>query len=148
MPGQPRTPGKGSRPAGDSGTPATPFGPPRRYETFVGMHVPKEIRAEAAALIDHHALGLWKPNDADRRAAVALYRFLETGQPLTGEQIRSALAHAETSADADERLLKLLAETAGLLDEGPAAEAPAGRDAVDHVCLLLDALALSRPAGR
>ncbi|PBC86801.1 hypothetical protein SAMN05428945_5624 [Streptomyces sp. 2224.1] len=112
------------------------------------MHVPEEIRAEAAALIDHHALGLWKPNDADRRAAVALYRFLETGQPLTGEQIRSALAHAETAADADERLLKLLRETAGLLDEGPAAESPAGRDAVDHVCLLLDAVALSRPAGQ
>ncbi|MGW9434032.1 hypothetical protein ACWHA1_39715, partial [Streptomyces decoyicus] len=63
------------------------------------MHVPEEIRAEAAALIDHHALGLWKPHDADRRAAVALYRFLETGQPLTGEQIRSVLAHAEPAAD-------------------------------------------------
>ncbi|MFF8784922.1 hypothetical protein [Streptomyces sp. NPDC015125] len=112
------------------------------------MHVPEEIRAEAAALIDHHALGLWKPNDADRRAAVALYRFLETGQPLTGEQIRSALAHAETAADADARLLKLLQETAGLLDEGPAAEAPAARDAVDHVCLLLDALALARLTGQ
>ena len=72
------------------------------------MHVPEEIRAEAAALIDHHALGLWKPNDADRRAAVALFRFLETGLPLTGEQIRSALAHEEPAADMNERLRDLL----------------------------------------
>ncbi|MEU8996360.1 hypothetical protein AB0952_30620 [Streptomyces caniferus] len=112
------------------------------------MHVPEEIRAEAAALIDHHALGLWKPNDADRRTAVALYRFLETGQPLTGEQIRSTLAHAETAAAVTERLLKLLRGTAGLLDDATAAEGPAGRDAVDHVCLLLDALALSRLTGQ
>lgn len=112
------------------------------------MHVPEEIRAEAAALIDHHALGLWKPNDADRRAAVALFRFLETGLPLTGEQIRSALAHAEPSAGLHERLLKLLQETAGLLDDAPVAESSAGRDAVDHVCLLLDALALSAHSGQ
>ncbi|MFI9354947.1 hypothetical protein [Streptomyces lydicus] len=110
------------------------------------MHVPEEIRAEAAALIDHHALGLWKPNDADRRAAVALFRFLETGQPLTGEQVRSVLAHAEPADNATERLLQLLRMSAALLDDTPAAESPVGRDAVDHVCLLLDALALSRPA--
>ncbi|MGW7574833.1 hypothetical protein [Streptomyces sp. NPDC054765] len=112
------------------------------------MHVPEEIRAEAAALIDHHALGLWKPHEADRRAAVALYRFLETGQPLTGGKIRSVLVHAEPAADVTERLLKLLQGTAGLLDDAAVAEAPAGRDAVDHVCLLLDALALSRLTGR
>lgn len=109
------------------------------------MHVPEEIRAEAAALIDHHALGLWKPNDADRRAAVALFRFLETGQPLTGQQIRSVLAHAEPTNGASEQLLKLLRMTAGLLDAPQSADSPAGRDAVDHVCLLLDALALARP---
>ncbi|MCR8573898.1 hypothetical protein [Streptomyces sp. Isolate_219] len=112
------------------------------------MHVPEEIRAEAAALIDHHALGLWKPNDADRRAAVALFRFLETGLPLTGEQIRSVLAHTEPAAAMTERLLNLLRGTAGLLDDAPVAEGPAGRDAVDHVCLLLDALALSRRSDR
>lgn len=112
------------------------------------MHVPEEIRAEAAALIDHHALGLWKPRDADRRAAVALYRFLETGQPLTGEQIRSALAHPEPAADMDERLRELLHKAAALLDDAAAAEGPDGRDAVDHVCLLLDALALAELTGR
>ncbi|MGW7020357.1 hypothetical protein ACWGGS_13555 [Streptomyces decoyicus] len=112
------------------------------------MHVPEEIRAEAAALIDHHALGLWKPHDADRRAAVALYRFLETGQPLTGEQIRSALAHEEPAADMNERLRELLHGTAGLLDDAAVAESPDGRDAVDHVCLLLDALALAALTGR
>ncbi|MCX4638798.1 MULTISPECIES: hypothetical protein [Streptomyces] len=112
------------------------------------MHVPEEIRAEAAALIDHHALGLWKPNDADRRAAVALFHFLETGLPLTSEQIRSALAHTEPAADLTGRLLDLLRGTAGLLDDAQVAESPAGRDAVDHVCLLLDALALSRLTGR
>ncbi|MFG2140014.1 hypothetical protein [Streptomyces sp. NPDC048650] len=112
------------------------------------MHVAQEIRAEAVALIDHHALGLWKPDDADRRAAVALFRFLETGLPLNGEQIRSALAHAEPPAGGSERLLALLRATAGLLDETAAADGPAGRDAVDHVCLLLDALALARPAGQ
>ncbi|MEU5211645.1 hypothetical protein [Streptomyces sp. NPDC020742] len=110
------------------------------------MHVPEEIRAEAAALIDHHARGLWKPSDADRRTAVALFRFLETGLPLTGEQLRSALAHAEPSDGATERLLQLLRMTAGLLDDAPAAEGADGRDAIDHVCLLLDAMALSRPA--
>ncbi|MFI6768471.1 hypothetical protein [Streptomyces sp. NPDC050355] len=110
------------------------------------MHVPEEIRAEAAGLIDHHALGLWKPHDADRRIAVALFRFLETGLPLTGEQVRSVLAHAEPADGASERLLMLLRMTAGLLDDAPAADSPTGRDAVDHVCLLLDALALSRPA--
>ncbi|MGP8296899.1 hypothetical protein ACTPOK_02805 [Streptomyces inhibens] len=112
------------------------------------MHVAEEIRAEAAALIDHHALGVWKPNDADRQAAVALFRFLETGLPLTGEQIRSVLAHAQPSDGTGERLLRLLLMTAGLLDDTQLAEGPAGRDAVDHVCLLLDALALSRPADR
>jgi hypothetical protein len=111
------------------------------------MHVPEEIRAEAAALIDHHALGLWKPNDADRRAAVALFRYLETGRPLTGEQIRSVLDHAGPATDASEALLALLRGTAVLLDEPDVAEAPAGRDAVDHVCLLLDALALARTTG-
>ncbi|UZJ32887.1 hypothetical protein [Streptomyces endophytica] len=110
------------------------------------MHVPEEIRADAAALIDHHALGRWKPNDADRRVAVAVFRFLETGLPLTGEQIRSALAHPASADPVDERLVRLLHGTATLLDDTPVADAPAGRDAVDHVCLLLDALALSRPA--
>ncbi len=123
-----------------------PYGPAMRYETFLGMHVPEEIRAEATGLIDHHALGLWKPHDADRRIAVALFRFLETGLPLTGEQVRSVLAHAEPADGASERLLKLLRMTAGLLDDAPAADSPTGRDAVDHVCLLLDALALARPA--
>ncbi|MFE1177477.1 hypothetical protein [Streptomyces sp. NPDC058773] len=112
------------------------------------MHVPEEIRAEAAALIDHHALGLWKPNDADRRTAVALFHFLETGLPLTGEQLRSALAHPAPAAEMSERLRELLRGTAGLLDDAPVAEGPAGRDAVDHVCLLLDALALSRLGDR
>ncbi|MFE9142133.1 hypothetical protein [Streptomyces tubercidicus] len=112
------------------------------------MHVPEEIRAEAAALIDHHALGQWKPNDADRRAAVALFHFLETGLPLTGEQIRSALARTEPAAGLSERLREMLRATAELLDDAAEAEAPAGRDAVDHVCLLLDALALSRLADR
>ncbi|MEU8684021.1 hypothetical protein [Streptomyces sp. NPDC048611] len=112
------------------------------------MHVPEEIQAEAAALIDHHALGQWKPNDADRRAAVALFHFLETGLPLTGEQIRSALAHPAPAAEMNERLRELLRGTAGLLDDPAQAEGPAGRDAVDHVCLLLDALALSRLTGR
>jgi len=130
------------------GAPLLADSPPGRYETFVGMHVPEEIRAEAAALIDHHALGLWKPNDADRRAAVALFHFLETGLPLTSEQIRSALAHTEPAADLTGRLLDLLRGTAGLLDDAQVAESPTGRDAVDHVCLLLDALALSRLTGR
>ncbi|MFE2226605.1 hypothetical protein [Streptomyces kronopolitis] len=112
------------------------------------MHVPEEIRTEAAALIDHHALGLWKPSDADRRAAVSLYRFLETGVPLTSEQIRAALAHAEPPAGLHERLLTLLDGTARLLDDAAVADSPAGRDAVDHVCLLLDALALSRLSGQ
>ncbi|MFJ6752624.1 MULTISPECIES: hypothetical protein [unclassified Streptomyces] len=111
------------------------------------MHVPEEIRAEAAALIDHHALGLWKPNDADRRAAVALFRYLETGRPLTGEQIRSVLDHAGPTSDASEDLLGLLRGTAGLLEDADVADGPAGRDAVDHVCLLLDALALARTTG-
>ncbi|MEV0375135.1 hypothetical protein AB0I10_36095 [Streptomyces sp. NPDC050636] len=115
------------------------------------MHVsdeirPEEIRAEATALIDRHALGTWKPNGADRRAAVALFRFLETGQPLSGEQIRSALSPAESVAGASDGLLHLLRGTAGLLDEPHAADSRDGRDAVDHVCLLLDALALSRPS--
>ncbi|MEU9111497.1 hypothetical protein AB0D04_06835 [Streptomyces sp. NPDC048483] len=111
------------------------------------MHVADEIRAEAVALIDHHALGVWKPNDADRHAAVALFRFLETGLPLTGEQIRSVLVHTGPLAGASESLLGLLRSTAGLLDETTVADGPAGRDAVDHVCLLLDAVALARPAG-
>lgn len=42
----------------------------------------------------------------------------------------------------------MLRATAELLDDAAEAEAPAGRDAVDHVCLLLDALALSRLADR
>ncbi|GAB7029367.1 hypothetical protein JCM4914_08280 [Streptomyces platensis subsp. malvinus] len=129
-----------------SGTVPAAYAPAGRYETFVGMHVPEEIRAGAAALIDHHALGRWQPNDADRRVAVALFRCLETGLPLTGEQIRSALAHPEPAHPADERLVRLLHGTAALLDDGPVADGPAGRDAVDHVCLLLDALALSRPS--
>ncbi|MEU9123975.1 hypothetical protein AB0C96_29610 [Streptomyces sp. NPDC048506] len=112
------------------------------------MHVPEEIRAEAAALIDHHALGPWKPDDADRRVAVALFRHLETGLPLTGEEIRSVLRDAEPSNGDGARLLELLRMTAGLLDDAATADGPAGRDAVDHVCLLLDALALSRPAGQ
>ncbi|MFJ9419910.1 hypothetical protein ACIRPT_38005 [Streptomyces sp. NPDC101227] len=112
------------------------------------MHVAEEIRAEAVALIDHHALGLWKPSDADRRAAVSLFRFLETGLPLNGEQIRSALVAAEPSPGVSESLLGLLRATAALLDETTVADGPAGRDAVDHVCLLLDALALTRPAGK
>lgn len=118
-----------------------------RYETFVGMHVAEEIRAEAVALIDRHARGAWKPHDADRRAAVALFRFLETGLPLTGEQIRSALVHTEPPAGASEGLRALLRATAALLDDTAVADGPAGRDAVDHVCLLLDALALARPDG-
>lgn len=128
------------------GTPSAACAPAGRYETFLGMHVPEEIRADAAALIDHHALGRWKPNDADRRVAVSLFRFLETGLPLTGEQIRSALAHPAPAGPVDERLVRLLHGTAALLDDAPEADGPAGRDAVDHVCLLLDALALSRPA--
>ncbi|KPC60388.1 hypothetical protein [Streptomyces chattanoogensis] len=111
------------------------------------MHVAEEIRAEAVGLIDHHALGLWQPTAADRRAAVALFRFLETGLPLSGEQIRSVLVLAEPPAGASESLLSLLRATAQLLDETTAADGPAERDAVDHVCLLLDALALTRPTG-
>jgi hypothetical protein len=121
------------------------------------MHVPEEIRAEAAVLIDHHALGLWKPQAADRRAAMALFRFLETGMTLSAEQIRSTLATAEQTTDpapaeaapgSGGGLLGLLRSTAGLLDRPDAADGPAGRDAVDHVCLLLDAVALSGPANR
>ncbi|MFG2894142.1 hypothetical protein [Streptomyces sp. NPDC048248] len=123
------------------------------------MHVPEEIRAEAAALIDHHALGLWKPQAADRRAAMALFRFLETGMPLSAEQIRSTLATAEQTTDpapvepaaapgSGGGLTGLLRSTAGLLDTPDAADGPAGRDAIDHVCLLLDAVALSGPANR
>ncbi|MFF4603372.1 hypothetical protein ACFY12_11560 [Streptomyces sp. NPDC001339] len=112
------------------------------------MHVPEEIRADAAALIDSHARGQWKPGDADRRVALALFRFLETGAPLTGEQVRSVLVHAEPSDGPGEPLPVLLRRTAGLLDDAETAEGPAGRDAVDHVCLLLDALALSQPADR
>ncbi|MGG2460800.1 hypothetical protein ACO0M4_13450 [Streptomyces sp. RGM 3693] len=113
------------------------------------MHVAaEEIRAEAAVLIDDHARGAWQPNDADRRAAVALFRWLETGLPLTGEQVRAAVAHPEPAGRATAGLLALLRATAGLLDDADVADGPAGRDAVDHVCLLLDALALSRPDGR
>ncbi|MFE7312472.1 hypothetical protein ACFU7T_05080 [Streptomyces sp. NPDC057555] len=112
------------------------------------MHVAEEIRAGAAELIDHHARGAWRPNDADRRTAVALFHFLETGRPLGGEQIRSALAHPEPAAPVSAGLLTLLRATAGLLDDANAADGPAGRDAVDHVCLLLDALALARPEAR
>ncbi|WP_043271694.1 hypothetical protein [Streptomyces sp. CT34] len=111
------------------------------------MRTAEDIRAEAAELIDHHVRGVWKPNDADRQTAVALYRFLETGLPLSGEQIRSALAHPQP-APASAGLVALLRATAGLLDDAHAADGPAGRDAVDHVCLLLDALALARPGGR
>ncbi|TJZ44462.1 hypothetical protein FCH28_29365 [Streptomyces piniterrae] len=115
------------------------------------MHVsdeirPEEIRAQAAALIDQHALGVWTPNGADRRAAVALFDFLETGRPLSAEQIRSALSPAASVSGANADLLRLLHGTAGLLDAPQAADSRDGRDAVDHVCLLLDALALSRPA--
>lgn len=124
-------------------------GPPGAYETFVGMHVAaEEIRAEAAVLIDHHARGAWQPNDADRKTAVALFRFLESGLPLDAEQIRAALALPEPAAPVSAGLLALLRSTAGLLDTTDVADGPAGRDAVDHVCLLLDALALSRPDGR
>ncbi|MCK7627136.1 hypothetical protein MUU72_29260 [Streptomyces sp. RS10V-4] len=113
------------------------------------MHVAaEEIRAGAAVLIDHHARGVWRPNDADRRLAGVLFRFLESGLPLGGEQIRSALAAADPAAPASAGLLALLRGTAGLLDDADAADGPAGRDAVDHVCLLLDALALARPEGR
>ncbi|MFH8573526.1 hypothetical protein [Streptomyces sp. NPDC017993] len=123
------------------------------------MHVPEEIRAEAAALIDHHALGLWKPHAADRRAAMALFRFLETGMPLSGEQIRSTLATAEQTNDpaplepvtapgSGDGLLGLLRSAAGLLDHPDVADGSAGRDAIDHVCLLLDAVALSGHASR
>ncbi|MFB7634412.1 hypothetical protein ACFC0M_26165 [Streptomyces sp. NPDC056149] len=114
------------------------------------MHVAaEEIRARAAELIDHHARGAWRPNDADQRTAVALFRHLETGLPLSGEQIRSALAPPEPAAPVSAELLALLRDTAGLLDDTGVADGPAGRDAVDHVCLLLDALALARPgAGR
>ncbi|MCE4947713.1 MULTISPECIES: hypothetical protein [Streptomyces] len=113
------------------------------------MHVAaEEIRAEAAVLIDHHARGTWQPNDADRRAAVALFRCLETGLPLSGEQIRTALAGPEPAVPATAGLSALLRATAGLLDDADVADGPAGRDAVDHVCLLLDALALSRSNGR
>lgn len=115
------------------------------------MHVsdeirPEDIRTQATALIDRHALGAWQPNGADRRAAVALFRFLETGRPLSGEQIRSALSAQESVAGVSDGLLHLLRGTAGLLDEPHAADSRDGRDALDHVCLLLDALALSRPA--
>ncbi|QHC24066.1 hypothetical protein [Streptomyces sp. GS7] len=112
------------------------------------MRIAEDIRAGAAELIDHLVRGLWKPNDADRQTAVALYRFLETGLPLNGEQIRSALAHPQPAAPASAGLVGLLGATAGLLDDTDVADGPAGRDAVDHVCLLLDALALSRPGGR
>ncbi|WP_189307046.1 hypothetical protein [Streptomyces albospinus] len=112
------------------------------------MRIAEDIRSEAAELIDHRVRGLWKPNDADRQTAVALYRFLETGLPLSGEQIRSALAHPQPAAPASAGLVGLLRATAGLLDDAHAADGPAGRDAVDHVCLLLDSLALSRPGGR
>ncbi|MER6052811.1 hypothetical protein K2224_30440 (plasmid) [Streptomyces sp. BHT-5-2] len=112
------------------------------------MHVPaEEIRARAAVLIDHLARGAWRPDDADRRTAVALFRFLETGLPLSGEQIRAALAESGPAPEAT-GLPALLHATAGLLDDTDVADGPAGRDAVDHVCLLLDALALARPDGR
>ncbi len=131
------------------GRPGALRGPPGAYETFVGMHVAaEEIRARAAVLIDHHARGAWQPDDADRRTAVALFRFLETGLPLSGEQIRAALAESEPAAPEGAGLPALLRATAGLLDETDVADGPAGRDAVDHVCLLLDALALARPDGR
>ena len=115
------------------------------------MHVsdeirPEEIRAQAAALIEHHALGVWTPSGADRRAAVALFRYLETGRPLSGEQVRAVLSPAESVAGANADLVCLLRATAGLLDEPGAADSRDGRDAVDHVCLLLDALALSHLA--
>ncbi|GAU70432.1 hypothetical protein SSP35_19_00690 [Streptomyces sp. NBRC 110611] len=112
------------------------------------MHVPEEIRADAAALIDSHARGRWKPGGTDRQVARALFRFLETGAPLTGEQVRSVLAHAAPPDGAGDRLPELLRRAAGLLDDAETAEGPAGRDAVDHVCLLLDAVALTRPADR
>ncbi|UQA90920.1 hypothetical protein [Streptomyces halobius] len=115
------------------------------------MHVsdeirPEAIRAQATALIDRHALGVWQPNGTDRRAAEALFRHLETGRPLSGERIRSVLSPEESVAGASDGLLRLLRWTAGLLDAPHLADSRDGRDAVDHVCLLLDAVALSRPA--